>query len=59
LAGCGRCVSPEAPEQIAQALLQIKDSPSEARNMAARGRSFAEDHFSKKMILAGYEKLLT
>jgi colanic acid biosynthesis glycosyl transferase WcaI len=59
LAGCGRCVSPEAPEQIAQALLQIKDSPSEARKMAARGRSFAEDHFSKNKILAGYEKLLT
>jgi colanic acid biosynthesis glycosyl transferase WcaI len=59
LAGCGRCVSPEAPEQIAQAILQIKDSPSEARKMAARGRSFAEDHFSKNKILAGYEKLLT
>ncbi len=56
--GCGRCVSPEAPEQIAQALLQIKDSPSEARNMAAQGRRYAESHFSKKMILAEYEKLL-
>ena len=56
--GCGRCVSPEAPEQIAQALLQMKDSPSEARNMAAQGRKYAESHFSKKMILAKYEKLL-
>jgi len=56
--GCGRCVSPEAPEQIAQALLQMKDSPSEARNMAGRGRSYAEDHFSKNKVLAGYEKIL-
>jgi colanic acid biosynthesis glycosyl transferase WcaI len=56
--GCGKCVSPEKPEEIAQALIQMKDSPSEARHMAAQGRKYAESHFSKKMILAEYEKLL-
>jgi len=56
--GCGRCVSPEAPEEIAQALLQMKNSPSEARNMAAHGRKYAEGHFSKNMILVEFEKLL-
>jgi len=58
-AGCGLCVPPQEPERIAEALLRLKGSPDEARKMAARGRSFAGDHFSKNKILAGYEKLLT
>ena len=57
--GCGLCVPPQEPEQIAGALLQLKNSPVEARNMAAQGRRYAESHFSKNMILAEYEKLLT
>jgi colanic acid biosynthesis glycosyl transferase WcaI len=57
-AGCGLCVPPQAPERIAEALIQLRNSPAEARDMAARGRRYAEDHFSKKMILAKYEMLL-
>jgi colanic acid biosynthesis glycosyl transferase WcaI len=58
-AGCGLCVPPQAPERIAEALIQLRNSPAEARDMAARGRRYAEGHFSKKMILAKYEMLLT
>ncbi len=58
-AGCGLCVPPQEPERIAEALIQLRDSPVEARDMAALGRRYAEGHFSKKMILAKYETLLT
>ncbi len=57
-AGCGLCVPPQAPERIVEALIQLRNSPAEARDMAARGRRYAEGHFSKGMILAEYEKLL-
>jgi colanic acid biosynthesis glycosyl transferase WcaI len=58
-AGCGLCVPPQDPERIAEALLRLKSSPDKARKMAARGRSYAEGHFSKNKVLAGYEKILT
>jgi len=57
--GCGRCVSPEEPERIAQALLQFKNSPAEAQGMAVLGRRYAENYFSKSKILAEYERLIT
>ncbi|MGB9004421.1 MAG: glycosyltransferase family 4 protein [Candidatus Aminicenantales bacterium] len=58
-AGCGLCVSPQDPARMAQAFLELKNSPTVARDMASRGRKYAEGHFSKDMILAEYEKLLT
>jgi colanic acid biosynthesis glycosyl transferase WcaI len=56
--GCGLCVPPQEPERIAETLLHLKGSPHEARQMAARGRSYAESHFSKNKVLAGYESLI-
>ncbi len=56
--GCGHCIPPQEPGRIAEALLEFKDSPDVAQGMAARGRQYAESHFSKNIILAEYEKLL-
>jgi colanic acid biosynthesis glycosyl transferase WcaI len=56
--GCGLCVPPQEPEHIAEAILRLKGSPHEARQMAARGWSYAKDHFSRNKILSEYESLI-
>jgi colanic acid biosynthesis glycosyl transferase WcaI len=57
-ARCGLCVEPDDPRAIAQALLKLKKTPSEARKYAASGRKFAERTFSKNVILKRYEELI-
>jgi glycosyltransferase involved in cell wall biosynthesis len=42
----GILVQPGVPEQLARAIIQILDSPSEAKTMGQAGRKRAEDHFS-------------
>ncbi|HET9449814.1 MAG TPA: glycosyltransferase family 4 protein [Aggregicoccus sp.] len=43
---CGRCVDPERPEQLADALEWLLGHPEEAAAMGARGRRAVLEHFS-------------
>jgi glycosyltransferase involved in cell wall biosynthesis len=43
---CGRCVDPQRPEQLADALAWLLGHPEEAAAMGARGRRAVLEHFS-------------
>lgn len=59
--GCGICVDPAAPDEIADALDWIMRNPSEAAEMGERGRQAVDDryHWRTEMqkLLALYEAL--
>lgn len=61
-AGCGICVDPRSPEQIARAIRHLRDHPEEVARMGDNGRRAVErtyrwDHEEAK-LLALYQSLL-
>lgn len=61
-AGCGLCVDPSDPGQIAEAVTWLLSHPAEARAMGARGRQAMETTFNweteEQKLVGLYEKLL-
>lgn len=57
--GCGVCVPPDDPRAMAQAILRLKGSPDLRAEMAARGRRFAQENFSRDHVLKKYEQLIS
>jgi len=55
---CGLCVEPDDPRAIAKALLKLKNEPASARQFAGNGRKYAEEAFSKNVVLKRYEELI-
>lgn len=43
---CGFCLSPESPEQVANALIYLTEHPQEARIMGENGRKAVEDAYN-------------
>lgn len=57
-AEAGIYVPPEAPEQLASAVLYLRDHPEIARRMGESGRAFVEAHFDRSVLAARYGRLL-
>lgn len=59
--GCGLCVDPTRPEEIAGALAWLRDNPTEAERMGRAGRKAAEETYNwavqKAALFALYNKL--
>ena len=56
--GCGLCVEPENPEQLAAALLRLQRDPAAREAMGRRGRELACASYSKEAVVAQYDALL-
>ncbi len=53
----GLVVSPETPEELAQAVLSLYEQPEKAAQMGQNGRQYALDHYSFEASLNRYEDL--
>ena len=51
-------ISPGSPQEIAQAIRHLADSPQQGRSMGRRGRSYVENHFNRSELAAQLEKIL-
>lgn len=60
--GCGLCVNPDSPEQIAAAIRSLLDSPDKARTMGRAGRNAVLERYNwpneAKKLVDFYETLL-
>lgn len=56
--GCGLCVTPEDPDELAEALVALYAEASLRRDMSERGRRTAESHYSRDAVVAAYNRLL-
>lgn len=54
----GVFVEPEDPEQMAQALSQLKGDPGRLHQLGNNGRCFVEEHYSRERLAAQLEALL-
>jgi colanic acid biosynthesis glycosyl transferase WcaI len=55
-AGCGLCVRPESPEEIAAAVMRLRNEPHLAEQMGQRGRDYVERHLNKDTIAGRYDR---
>lgn len=55
---CGICVEPEDAEQLAEAILTLYRDPSLRNAMAQQGRQYAEQSYSKQVVVSRYHELL-
>jgi colanic acid biosynthesis glycosyl transferase WcaI len=55
---CGICVIPGRPRELADAILKLYNDPVACAAMGERGRTHAEEHFSKKVAVQRYDELL-
>lgn len=56
--GCGICVAPEDKTALAEAIFALYRDPAARAAMGQRGRAYAEQHYSKPVVVAQYEALL-
>lgn len=57
--GCGTAVSPEKPEALAAALIQLADDEStDRRRVAINARTLAEQHFDRKKLASHFADVL-
>ena len=60
--GCGICVNPLDPKEIADAIIWLMDNPKEAEKMGLRGRIAVKErynwHNEEKKMLEFYAKLI-
>jgi colanic acid biosynthesis glycosyl transferase WcaI len=57
-AGAGLCVPPEEPAALAQAVVELCDSPDRRRAMGENARAYAVRHHAKAALTAVYGKTL-
>jgi glycosyltransferase involved in cell wall biosynthesis len=59
---CGICVDPNKPEEIAKAIMYLKDHPSEAKEMGAKGRKLVSETYNwsaeEKKLVEFYNGLM-
>ncbi|MFH1089945.1 MAG: glycosyltransferase, partial [Pseudomonadota bacterium] len=60
--GCGLCVNPQDPEEIAQAVRYVLTYPQQAEEMGRRGRKAVEEKYNWRLeaqnLFAIYRDLL-
>ncbi len=57
-ADCGVCVAPDNVKNIAEVIRELKNSKDYRDTLAANGRKYAVEHFSKELILKEYEDVM-
>ena len=57
-AGGGMVVAPEAPHQLAKAVLDLRDDPSRARGFGERGLAYAAQHLSQRAAFSEFDRFL-
>lgn len=55
---CGRQVSPEHPEQLADAAIELADNPDMRRQMGENSRRLAENEFDREQLAGRLENVL-
>lgn len=55
---CGICVRPDNINEIAKAIVELKNSKNLRETLGHNGRQYAEIHFAKEKILGVYEDLM-
>lgn len=56
---CGVWAPPEDPRRMAEAILALKRSPDLRAAMAARGRAFALENFSRERVLKAFDEIIS
>lgn len=56
--GAGVCVDPGRADQLAAALVRLRDDPAEAAAMGQRGRAHVQQHYSVGTVVDRYETVL-
>lgn len=57
-AGCGLCIEPEAPDQMAKAILDLYGDRGPGEEMGRRGRQHVEARFTPYVVAQLYDALL-
>lgn len=57
-ADCGLGVPPDDPARIAAAVRELKNDPDRRARMAENGRRLAEETYSRRSVIAAFEKLM-
>jgi glycosyltransferase involved in cell wall biosynthesis len=55
---CGICIIPENINEIAKAIVDLKNSENLRNTFGQNGRQYAEIHFAKEKVLDVYESLM-
>jgi glycosyltransferase involved in cell wall biosynthesis len=55
---CGRCVDPERPAGLAEALVALASDPAECAAMGRNGRALFEREFSREVLTERLEEVL-
>jgi colanic acid biosynthesis glycosyl transferase WcaI len=58
-AECGVIVPPEDPSALVNAVLSLRDNPTQRRKLGVSGRSYVQQHFTKEKILHEYDLLFS
>lgn len=56
--GGGLVVTPEADDELAAAILRLKENPQEAEAMGEKGREYVLKHFNRRDLLGAFELVL-
>ena len=56
-ANCGVVVEPENPSALIEAIVEFRNNPAYAGQLGTNGRAYVEQHFSKSVVLAKYDRL--
>ncbi|MCU5783490.1 glycosyl transferase, group 1 [Alcanivorax balearicus MACL04] len=59
MAGCGVTIRSGTPEQLGEAILNLKENPELARDMGKKGREFFDQNHDFKLIAGRYNELLS
>ena len=57
-AGTGVCIEPESAEQLADAVLSLKNNQELYRGISAKGPQYVAEHFDRKMLADQYLAVL-
>ena len=57
-AGSGVCIEPESAEQLAAAVLSLKNNQDLYENISAKGPQYVADHFDRKVLADQYLTVL-
>lgn len=55
----GLVTPPEAPDRLAEAVLELQGSPTERQEMGRRGRAYVKDNYSREAQSGKFEELLS
>lgn len=55
---CGICIEPENSNELADALVRLRENPALAESLGKNGRTFVQESFNREILAMRYLKLL-